>query len=149
MAWQMCKYVVGAIPTTYLHSAIKPWASPENLPNLKSFCGYKGTSCLHALGVFLQYTTPQGTSSFATHIIHLFAMVSTPELKKYMDKNVLVLMNGSRKIAGVLRGFDIFLNVVIDNAIEMSKDGSHRPLGSQTVIRGNSIVSLEALDTIV
>ncbi|EDO15341.1 hypothetical protein Kpol_1011p12 [Vanderwaltozyma polyspora DSM 70294] len=75
-------------------------------------------------------------------------MVSTPELKKYMEKKVLLQLNGSRKVAGILRGYDIFLNVVIDDAIEISKDGTNIPLGSQTVIRGNSVVSLEALDSI-
>lgn len=75
-------------------------------------------------------------------------MVSTPELKRYVDKKVFLQLNGSRKIAGVLRGYDIFLNVVLDDAVEISKDGSNHPLGSQTVIRGNSIVSLEALDSI-
>ncbi|CCD26103.2 mRNA splicing protein SMX2 NDAI_0G03260 [Naumovozyma dairenensis CBS 421] len=75
-------------------------------------------------------------------------MVSTPELKKYMDKKILIQLNGSRKIAGILRGYDIFLNVVIDDAVEVSADGSKHQLGIQTVIRGNSIVALEALDTI-
>lgn len=75
-------------------------------------------------------------------------MVSTPELKRYVDKKVVVQVNGSRKLAGVLRGYDVFLNVVLDDAVELLKDGSNHALGSQTVVRGNSIVSLEALDTI-
>ncbi|QLL31776.1 hypothetical protein HG536_0B06440 [Torulaspora globosa] len=75
-------------------------------------------------------------------------MVSTPELKRYVDKKVILQINGSRKIAGVLRGYDVFLNVVIDDAVELTKDGSKHTLGSQTVVRGNSIVSLEALDSI-
>ncbi|SCU78588.1 LADA_0A06392g1_1 [Lachancea dasiensis] len=73
-------------------------------------------------------------------------MVSTPELKKYMDKTVYIQLNGSRKLIGVLRGFDIFLNVVLDDAVELRKDGSKTPMGSQSVIRGNSIVSVEALE---
>lgn len=75
-------------------------------------------------------------------------MVSTPELKRYVDKKVVLQVNGSRKLAGVLRGYDIFLNVVLDDAVELLRDGSNQALGSQTVVRGNSIVSLEALDTI-
>ncbi|CCF57329.1 hypothetical protein KAFR_0C03370 [Kazachstania africana CBS 2517] len=75
-------------------------------------------------------------------------MVSTPELKKYMDKKVLLQINGSRKVAGILRGYDIFLNIVLDDAFELSKNDSNIPLGSQTVIRGNSIVAMEALDSI-
>ncbi|CAI4038700.1 hypothetical protein SMKI_06G0460 [Saccharomyces mikatae IFO 1815] len=77
-------------------------------------------------------------------------MVSTPELKKYMDKKILLNINGSRKIAGILRGYDIFLNVVLDDAMEINGEdiANNNPLGLQTVIRGNSIISLEALDTI-
>lgn len=75
-------------------------------------------------------------------------MVSTPELKKYVDKKIILQLNGSRKVAGVLRGYDIFLNVVLDEALEITASGTQK-LGSQTVIRGNSIVSIEALDSIV
>ncbi|QLG74891.1 hypothetical protein HG535_0H02180 [Zygotorulaspora mrakii] len=75
-------------------------------------------------------------------------MVSAPELKRYVEKKVLLQLNASRKIAGILRGYDVFLNVVLDDAVEISRDGSSHTLGSQTVVRGNSIVSLEALDSI-
>ncbi|CAI4879782.1 Smx2p [Saccharomyces cerevisiae P301] len=77
-------------------------------------------------------------------------MVSTPELKKYMDKKILLNINGSRKVAGILRGYDIFLNVVLDDAMEINGEdpANNHPLGLQAVIRGNSIISLEALDAI-
>lgn len=68
--------------------------------------------------------------------------------KKYMEKKVYLQLNGSRKIVGILRGYDIFLNVVLDDAVEVRKDGNKTPMGSQTVIRGNSIASLEALETL-
>ncbi|GMM53939.1 mRNA splicing protein [Maudiozyma humilis] len=85
-------------------------------------------------------------------------MVSVPELKKYLDKRVVIQLNGTRKVAGVVRGYDMFLNITLDDAIEMpSGSGSQSdknapapvPMGSQTVIRGNSILSIEALDTVV
>ncbi|SCV00992.1 LAMI_0G08636g1_1 [Lachancea mirantina] len=75
-------------------------------------------------------------------------MVSAPELKKYMEKKVYLQLNGSRKLVGVLRGYDIFLNVVLDDAVEIKPDGSKAAMGSQTVVRGNSIVALEALETL-
>lgn len=68
--------------------------------------------------------------------------------KKYMEKKVYLQLNGSRKIVGILRGYDIFLNVVLDDAVEVRKDGNKTPMGSQTVIRGNSIASLEALEAL-
>ncbi|AET37680.1 mRNA splicing protein SMX2 Ecym_1454 [Eremothecium cymbalariae DBVPG len=75
-------------------------------------------------------------------------MVSTPELKKYMERKLFIQLNGSRKVVGVLRGYDVFLNVVLDDALEVHKNGRKFPLGDHTVIRGNSIVSLEPLESL-
>lgn len=78
-------------------------------------------------------------------------MITTPQLKKLMNKKVLLTMdnnNKNNKIAGILRGYDNFLNLVIDDAIEILKNDTKNNLGAQTVIRGNCIVSLEPLDTV-
>ncbi|CAI4407140.1 CNT_collapsed_G0015660.mRNA.1.CDS.1 [Saccharomyces cerevisiae] len=37
-----------------------------------------------------------------------------------MNKKILLNINGSRKVAGILRGYDIFLNVVLDDAMEIN-----------------------------
>lgn len=37
-----------------------------------------------------------------------------------MDKLLFINVQGNRKISGVLRGFDIFLNLVIDDARDES-----------------------------
>jgi small nuclear ribonucleoprotein G len=71
-------------------------------------------------------------------------MVSAPELKSYMDKKVSVQLNGNRKVTGTLKGYDIFLNVTLIDALEEQKDEKLN-IGT-IVIRGNSIVSLEALE---
>ncbi|EMF13864.1 LSM-domain-containing protein [Sphaerulina musiva SO2202] len=70
-----------------------------------------------------------------------------PELKKYLDKRVEVQLNGSRKVMGTLRGYDVFLNIVLDEATESKPNGEKVRLG-MCVIRGNSVVMLEALDRI-
>jgi len=70
-----------------------------------------------------------------------------PELKKYMDKAVKTKLNGGRLVEGTLRGFDPFLNVVLDNSTEVRKDGQRVCIGC-VVMRGSSIVMLEALDRI-
>jgi len=70
-----------------------------------------------------------------------------PELKKYMDKNVKAKLNGGRVVEGTLRGFDPFLNLVLDNSTEIKKDGDRVRVGC-VVMRGSSIVMLEALDRI-
>jgi len=70
-----------------------------------------------------------------------------PELKKYMEKNVKAKLNGGRVVEGLLRGFDPFLNLVLDNSTEIKKDGSRVRVGC-VVMRGSSIIMLEALDRI-
>lgn len=68
--------------------------------------------------------------------------VYPPELKKYMDKQVSVRLNGSRTVTGVVRGFDPFMNLVLDEASDSNSD-----IG-MIVIRGNAIMAIEALDRI-
>ncbi|PIK56579.1 hypothetical protein BSL78_06500 [Apostichopus japonicus] len=108
-----------------------------------------------------------------------------------MDKKLLLKLNGKRQIIGVLRGFDPFMNLVIDEAVEDTREGTKNEIGmvvqqpSSTwlsklfgtkskkpeefikkssenevviechclltfqVVRGNSIILLEALDRVV
>ncbi|CAK1546749.1 unnamed protein product [Leptosia nina] len=70
-----------------------------------------------------------------------------PELKKFMDKKLSIKLNAGRAVIGVLRGFDPFMNLVLDESVEESKDGQRNNIG-MVVIRGNSIVMLESLDRI-
>ncbi|KAL1979800.1 hypothetical protein VTN96DRAFT_5185 [Rasamsonia emersonii] len=70
-----------------------------------------------------------------------------PELKKYMEKRLFVQLNGNRKVIGVLRGYDVFMNIVLDEAVEEKSGGEKVKLG-MVVIRGNSVVMLEALERI-
>jgi len=41
-----------------------------------------------------------------------------PDLKRYMDKRLSLKLNGNRKVTGVLRGFDQFMNVTLDETVE-------------------------------
>ncbi|KAL5527609.1 hypothetical protein ACEPAG_6410 [Sanghuangporus baumii] len=70
---------------------------------------------------------------------------SQPELKKFMDKKLFVNLQGGRKVSGTLRGFDIFLNLVLDDAIEETTPAQKTPIGN-VVIRGNSVTSMETLE---
>ena len=66
-----------------------------------------------------------------------------PELKKYMDRRLLLTLNANRKITGRLRGYDLFMNVVLDDAREELENGQQgKPVG-MCVVRGNSILSME------
>ncbi|XP_028044231.1 probable small nuclear ribonucleoprotein G [Bombyx mandarina] len=68
-----------------------------------------------------------------------------PELKKFMDKKLSIKLNAGRAVTGVLRGFDPFMNLVLDESVEECKDGQRNNVG-MVVIRGNSIIMLESLD---
>lgn len=75
-----------------------------------------------------------------------------PELKKYMNKKILFQLNANRKVSGVLRGYDAFMNIVLDEAIELipkddasKKEYIERPMG-MILLRGNSIVMMESFE---
>jgi len=70
-----------------------------------------------------------------------------PELKKYMDRTLTLKLNGARQLSGVLRGFDPFMNLVIDEAVEHCKSGEKNNIG-MVVVRGNSITLLESMERI-
>lgn len=59
-----------------------------------------------------------------------------------LHKNT-VRLNGSRVIKGVVRGFDPFMNLVLDETTDMQS----KQLG-MIVIRGNNIMAIEALDRV-
>ncbi|KAL1461311.1 hypothetical protein WDU94_013218 [Cyamophila willieti] len=72
-----------------------------------------------------------------------------PELKKFMDKKVTLKLNANRNISGILRGFDPFMNLVLDEGVEYRKDNTVHNIG-MVVVRGNSVLNLESderLDT--
>ncbi|XP_072177452.1 small nuclear ribonucleoprotein G-like [Diadema setosum] len=71
-----------------------------------------------------------------------------PELKKFMDKRLSLKLNGNRRVTGVLRGFDPFMNLVIDEAVEDISATQKNDIG-MVVVRGNSIILLEALDRVL
>ncbi|XP_032280375.1 small nuclear ribonucleoprotein G-like [Phoca vitulina] len=69
-----------------------------------------------------------------------------PELKKFMDKKLSLQLNGGRHVQGILWGFDPFMNLVTDECVEMATSGQ-QSIG-MVVIRGNSIIMLEALERV-
>lgn len=46
-----------------------------------------------------------------------------------MDKRMMLKLNGGRSVSGILRGFDPFMNVVIDETIEECRDGTKNSIG--------------------
>ena len=54
---------------------------------------------------------------------------------QYLDKRLFVQLNGSRKVIGVLRGYDVFLNIVLDEAVEEKDGGEKVKLGMVVRLR--------------
>lgn len=92
-----------------------------------------------------------------------------------MDKRMMLKLNAGRCVSGILRGFDPFMNVVIDETVEECRDGTKNNIGMVVripscssnknfffhifrlinmnfenfqVIRGNSIVMVEGLERV-
>jgi len=75
------------------------------------------------------------------------------DLSKYMDKAIRVKFSGGREVAGVLKGYDHLLNIVLDNCTEFIRDPEDpyklsedtRGLGI-VVCRGTAVVLICPVD---
>jgi len=58
-----------------------------------------------------------------------------------------VKLNGNREVMGVLRGFDQFMNLVVEDTVEKTGAGADdkQKLG-MVVLRGNSVLMIECLE---
>ncbi|ORX33715.1 like-Sm ribonucleo protein [Anaeromyces robustus] len=65
----------------------------------------------------------------------------------YLDKHIFIQLNGNRKITGVLRGFDPFMNLVVDETMEIVSATEKNSIGT-VVLRGNSVILVESLEKI-
>jgi small nuclear ribonucleoprotein G len=57
---------------------------------------------------------------------------------QFMDKRLFIQVQGGRKVSGVLRGFDIFLNIVLDDSMEETVPGKKTPIGQVVSFLGFS-----------
>ncbi|KAJ2828484.1 hypothetical protein IWW50_001365 [Coemansia erecta] len=64
-----------------------------------------------------------------------------------MDKKLRLELNAKRTVIGILRGYDAFMNINLAEAHELVGEDQTEQLG-HAVIRGNSIVAIEALEPI-
>ncbi|HDM36372.1 MAG TPA: small nuclear ribonucleoprotein [Candidatus Syntrophoarchaeum butanivorans] len=60
-------------------------------------------------------------------------------LNNALKSPVIVRIRGGREIRGELQGYDLHMNLVLDNAEEMVSDGENIPLGT-VVLRGDNVV---------
>ncbi|MGC9071427.1 MAG: LSm family protein [Acidilobus sp.] len=61
-------------------------------------------------------------------------------MSEYLNNNVYVKLKGGLSIKGVLKSFDQHLNLILDNAEEVTDKGS-RSLGT-ILVRGDSVVAI-------
>jgi small nuclear ribonucleoprotein G len=64
-----------------------------------------------------------------------------------MDKKLFIQLQGGRKVSGTLRGYDLFLNLVIDDAHEESQPGSRHPIG--TVVSAGFLVIFRSFSDLI
>ena len=60
---------------------------------------------------------------------------------KYLNNEVSISLFGTREITGVIKSYDQFSNLILDDVIETFKDGTSRELGL-VFIKGTAISSL-------
>lgn len=56
-------------------------------------------------------------------------------------------LNGKRRVQGVVKGHDNYMNIVLENAQELVGKDKFNNIG-KAVIRGNSIIRWDCLDLI-
>lgn len=62
-------------------------------------------------------------------------------LQRSLDSNVLVKLKGGREIRGKLRGFDMHMNLVLEEAEEIVDDNNSKKLGA-IVVRGDNVIMI-------
>ncbi|MBM1154957.1 RNA-binding protein [archaeon] len=70
-----------------------------------------------------------------------------PLLEKLVGKQVLVVLKGGVRIRGQLRCFDIHINLLLEQAERLHKDGSVETLGT-ILIRGDNVVAISPIEAI-
>eukprot|EP00771_Trimastix_marina_P002334 gnl/Trimastix_PCT/3461.p1 GENE.gnl/Trimastix_PCT/3461~~gnl/Trimastix_PCT/3461.p1 ORF type:complete len:180 (+),score=28.60 gnl/Trimastix_PCT/3461:73-612(+) len=79
-----------------------------------------------------------------------FFLSGTASLCEEVDKRVLVILRDGKKLIGVLRTFDHFANIVLEDTFERIFVGNKVgdiPMGLQ-IIRGENVVVLGELDSV-
>ena len=69
-----------------------------------------------------------------------------PEFSKYFNKKVLIRLSDERQISGKIAHIDHFMNMVLDDAFEYSKDTNEQHPLYKTIVRGSNIIFWEFLD---
>jgi small nuclear ribonucleoprotein len=63
-------------------------------------------------------------------------------LEKSLNAHVLLSLKDGRSVEGLLVGYDQYMNLVVEEAVERATDGERR-LGT-IVLRGNNLIAIAA-----
>ena len=74
------------------------------------------------------------------------------DLKNYVEKRLEILLNGKRTLIGRLRGYDQFMNLVMEDCSEVTFKGNNKEkelneIGT-VMIRGHSVMRWDCIDKI-
>ena len=78
----------------------------------------------------------------------------SPELKNYLDKRLEIRLNGNRVLKGRLRGYDQFMNLILEECIEIVKKEKNNKIEIENneigsvMIRGNTVILWECIEKI-
>ena len=113
-------------------------------PDLKRFMVCDRHVCpVHGNSLTVQSRAALSRTIRACVCVCVVSVVGSPlRASLSQDKRLKVCLNAHRTITGTLRGYDAFLNIVLED-VEQEETGQY--LG-QVVVRGNSIVQLEGLE---
>ncbi|XP_042849299.1 small nuclear ribonucleoprotein G-like [Panthera tigris] len=67
-----------------------------------------------------------------------------PKLKKFIDNKLSLKLNGGKHVQEILWEFNPFINLVIDECVEMATSGQQNNT-RMVIIRRNTIIMLETL----
>lgn len=67
------------------------------------------------------------------------AEAATKILEESLGKTVLIKLRGNRKLRGKLEGFDLHMNLVLDNAEDISNPDDTLKLG-RIIVRGDNVI---------
>jgi small nuclear ribonucleoprotein len=65
--------------------------------------------------------------------------VATKILEESLGKLVLLRLRGNRSLRGKLQGFDMHMNLVLEEADDISDPENTKPLGT-IIVRGDNVV---------
>jgi len=60
-------------------------------------------------------------------------------LKSALSRNVLIDVKGNREYSGILEGYDVYMNIVLQNASEII-NGENKGVYDHVLVRGDNVI---------